>query len=380
MLTKKQVLTVSQLTKDIRLILENSFGQLWIEGEVSNLRKPSSGHVYFTLKDATSQVKCVLFKQHTLRIKFQLKDGLKIVTFARLSVYERDGNYQLYINLIEPKGKGSLQLAFEQLKERLYKEGLFDVEQKKPIPFLPKTIGIVTSPTGSVIRDILHVLNKKFDNFSVILYPTKVQGEGARKDIAEAIEYFNSTNKVDVMIIARGGGSIEDLWCFNEESVARAIYRSQIPIISAVGHETDFTIADFVSDLRAPTPSRAAELVIPNKKDLYQKIRDSVDSINRSLKYFIPEYRQRLDDLTESLKRGLEFIIQDKRQKFELGISKLEALNPLAILHRGYSITEKLPERKILRDVRHLKIGDRLNTRLRKGSFSSVVEGIKNEV
>ncbi len=380
MLTKNQVLTVSELTKDIKLVLENSLGLVWVQGEVSNLRRPTSGHVYFTLKDKTSQIKCVLFRQQASMVRFQLKDGLSTVVYARLSVYERDGNYQLYVNLIEPKGKGSLQLAFEQLKERLAKEGLFDAEHKKSIPFLPKTIGVITSPTGAVIRDILHVLNKRFDNFSVMIYPAKVQGEGAKKDIAEAIEYFNSTQKVDVMIIARGGGSIEDLWAFNEESVARAIYQSEIPIVSAIGHETDFTIADFVSDLRAPTPSRAAELVIPQKEDLYQRIKDSTEAINRSLKYFIPEYQQRIDGLTESLKRSLEFIIQDKRQKFELRVSKLEALNPLGILSRGYSITEKLPEHKILRDVKYLKIGDRLSTRLRKGSFSSVVEGIKNEV
>jgi len=380
MLTKNQVLTVSELTKDIKFVLENSLGLVWVQGEVSNLRRPTSGHVYFTLKDKTSQIKCVLFRQQASMVRFQLKDGLSAVVYARLSVYERDGNYQLYVNLIEPKGKGSLQLAFEQLKERLAKEGLFDVEHKKSIPFLPKAIGVITSPTGAVIRDILHVLNKRFDNFSVMIYPAKVQGEGAKKDIAEAIEYFNSTQKVDVMIIARGGGSIEDLWAFNEEPVARAIYQSEIPIVSAIGHETDFTIADFVSDLRAPTPSRAAELVIPQKEDLYQRIKDSTEAISRSLKYFIPEYQQRIDDLVESLKRSLEFIIQDKRQKFELGISKLEALNPLGILRRGYSITEKLPEHKILRDAKHLKIGDHLSTRLRKGSFSSVVEGIKNEV
>lgn len=380
MLTEKQILTVSELTKDIKLILENSFEPLWVEGEVSNLRRPSSGHIYFTLKDASSQIKCVLFKNQSSAVKFQLKDGLKIVVFARLSLYERDGNYQLYVNLIEPKGKGSLQLAFEQLKERLGKEGLFDIEHKKPIPFLPKNIGIITSPTGAVIRDILHVLKKRFDNFSTILYPAKVQGEGAGKDIVEAIDYFNSTHSVDVIIIARGGGSIEDLWVFNEELVARAIYKSKIPIVSAVGHETDFTIADFVSDLRAPTPSRAAELVIPQKRDLHKMIEDCVSSLNRSLKYFIPEYKQRLDDLTDALRRGLEFIIKEKRQQFDLGISKLQALNPLAILRRGYSITTNLSTQAIVKNVKSLQVGDSVNTKLHKGSFTSVVKGVIDEV
>jgi len=377
MLTAKQILTVSQLTKDIKLVLENSFGMVWVEGEVSNLRRPSSGHVYFTLKDESSQIRCVLFKQNSLGIKFQLKDGIKIVVFARLSIYERDGNYQLYINTIEPKGKGSLQLAFEQLKERLIKEGIFDIEHKKPIPFLPKTIGIITSPTGAVIRDMLYVLEKRFKGFSVIIYPVKVQGEGAKIYIVEAIEYFNLEKNVDVLIIARGGGSIEDLWAFNEEAVARAIYKSQIPIISAVGHETDFTIADFVSDMRAPTPSRAAELVIPQKNELYQKIENFIDQINRSLKYFIPVYKQRLDDLGDSLRRNLETLLKEKKQQLKLSISRLQTLNPLEILARGYSITTKTATQSILKDIRHLQVGDYVNTRLHKGHFISVVKEIK---
>ncbi|MFH1621801.1 MAG: exodeoxyribonuclease VII large subunit [Candidatus Omnitrophota bacterium] len=377
MLTAKIILTVSQLTKDIKLVLENSLGMVWVEGEVSNLRRPSSGHIYFTLKDETSQIRCVLFKQNSFTIKFQFKDGLRVIVFARLSVYERDGNYQLYINTIEPKGKGSLQLAFEQLKERLVQEGLFVAEHKKPIPFLPKAIGIITSPTGAVIKDMLYVLGKRFKGFSAIIYPVKVQGEDAKIDIVKAIEYFNLERNADVLIIARGGGSIEDLWAFNEESVARAIYKSQIPIISAVGHETDFTIADFVSDMRASTPSRAAELVVPQKNELYQRIEDCINQINRSLKYFIPEYRQRLDDLTDALRRNLEIVLKEKTQHFRLSISKLQALNPLDILARGYSITTKIATQSIVKDVKHLQAGDCLNTRLHKGNFLSIVKEIK---
>ncbi|MDD5004916.1 MAG: exodeoxyribonuclease VII large subunit [Candidatus Omnitrophica bacterium] len=379
MLAEKHILKVSELTKDIKLILENTFGLVWVEGEVSNLRRPSSGHIYFTLKDEFSQIRCVLFKQQSAGIKFQLKDGLQIVVFAKLSVYERDGCYQLYINSVEPKGKGSLQLAFEQLKERLTREGLFDAAHKKPLPFLPGIIGIITSPTGAVIRDMLHILEKRFENFQVLIYPAKVQGESAKAEIAQAIEYFNSQGNVDVIILARGGGSIEDLWAFNEELVARAIYNSKIPIISAIGHETDFTIADFVSDLRAPTPSRAAELVIPQKKELSEKIKYFIQQLNRGLRDFIPAYQQRVDDLTESLRRGLENILIGKKQQFELAISKLQALNPLDILNRGYSISLKLPGRQILKDTKSLRPGEHINTKLHKGSFSSVVEEIRHE-
>lgn len=376
MFAERQIIKVSQLTKDIKLILENTFGFVWVEGEISNLRQPSSGHIYFTLKDEFSQIRCVLFK-NSLNLKFQLKDGLSIIVFAKLSVYERDGNYQLYINLIEPKGKGSLQLAFEQLKERLEKEGLFSQQYKKPIPFLPETIGIITSPTGAVIRDIFHILEKRFQNFNAIIYPVKVQGDNAKFQIIEAIKYFNIEKNVDVIILARGGGSIEDLWAFNEESVARAIFASGIPIISAIGHETDFTIADFVSDLRASTPSRAAELVIPQKKELYQKIRDCMCQIDRSLKDFIPQLKQRIDDLIEGLYDNLKIILKEKRNLFELEISKLQALNPLSILARGYSITLKLPEQAILKDIKQLQLGDSIETKLAKGSILSKVEEIK---
>jgi exodeoxyribonuclease VII large subunit len=375
--TERRILKVSELTKDIKLILESAFGLVWVEGEISNLRRPSSGHIYFTLKDEFSQIRCVLFKQQSLDIKFQLKDGLSLVVYARLSVYERDGQYQLYINSLEPKGKGGLQLAFEQLKERLAKEGLFDPGHKKSLPFLPRAIGIITSPTGAVIRDILHILEKRFPNFTVIIYPAKMQGGGAKAEIVAAIEYFNAQNNVNVIILARGGGSIEDLWAFNEESVARAIYKSQIPIISAVGHETDFTIADFVSDLRASTPSRAAELVIPQKRDLYQNIQEYKMRLSRSLKYLIPQYQQRVDDLTDGLANNLKDILREKRNLFDLEVARLQTLNPSGILRRGYSISLRLPAEDILKDTQNLQVGDKIKTRLAKGSFSSRVEAIE---
>jgi exodeoxyribonuclease VII large subunit len=264
----RHILTVSELTQEIRDILEMKFPDIWIEGEISNLRIPPSGHVYFTLKDDFSQIRAVLFRMQARALRFVLEDGLHVVCRGRVSLYERRGEYQLILQEVEPKGIGALQLAFLQLKERLEKEGFFDPVHKRPIPTVPQTIGIVTSPTGAVIRDMLHIIHRRFGNTTILLYPVRVQGEGASMEIAKAIEDFNQWMNVDVIIIGRGGGSLEDLWSFNEEIVARAIYHSRIPIISAVGHETDYTISDFVADLRAPTPSAAAELVVKDKREM----------------------------------------------------------------------------------------------------------------
>lgn len=377
---EKHIFKVSELTKNIKRILETSFGHLWVEGEISNVRQPSSGHLYFTLKDERSQMRCVLFRQQSQGLRFRLQDGMQIVVFARLSVYERDGTYQLYVEIVEPRGKGSFQLAFEQLKARLLGEGLFDAEHKKPIPFLPTAIGIITSPTGAVIRDMLHVLEKRFDTCCVVLYPVKVQGEGAKNEIVAALTHFNAKQNVDVIILARGGGSIEDLWAFNEEDVVRAIFHSTIPVLSAIGHETDFTIADFVSDVRASTPSRAAELVVPNKGDLFLEVQSLMDDLNGALRDFIPEQQQRIDDLMDSLQRSMESLAKDKRSEFELQISKLQTLNPLRTLSRGYSITRTEARRVALKDVGNLRIGECVMTQLHKGTFSSVVKEINYEV
>jgi exodeoxyribonuclease VII large subunit len=264
----RHILTVSELTQEIRDILEMKFPDIWIEGEISNLRIPPSGHVYFTLKDDFSQIRAILFRMQARTLRFVLEDGLHVVCRGRVSLYERRGEYQLILQDVEPKGIGALQLAFLQLKERLEKEGLFDPVHKRPIPTVPQTIGIVTSPTGAVIRDMLHIIHRRFENITILLYPVRVQGEGASVEIAKAIEDFNQWMNVDVIIVGRGGGSLEDLWPFNEEIVARAIYHSKIPIISAVGHETDYTISDLVADLRAPTPSAAAELVVKDKREM----------------------------------------------------------------------------------------------------------------
>ena len=271
----RYIYKVSELTSSIKLILEDSFPNIWVEGEISNLKSPSSGHIYFTLKDDRSELKSVFFKSDNEKIKFDIKDGMHVICSGRISLYEKQGVYQLYVTGLEPKGVGALQLAFEQLKEKLFKEGLFDESRKKPLPMLPDRIGIVTSPTGAAIGDMLKVLKRRFSNVEILINPVKVQGEGAKEEIAGAIRDFNDMNNVDVIIVGRGGGSLEDLWAFNEEVVARAICDSKIPIISAVGHEMDWTISDLAADLRAATPSVAAELVIAKKSELI----DALDNI-----------------------------------------------------------------------------------------------------
>jgi len=248
-------------------LLEDAFRNVWVEGEVSNFTLHTSGHCYLSLKDSGSVISCVIFKHAAAKFPFQIENGMSIICSGRIGVYGKRGQYQLYIDRAEPKGVGALQIAFEQLKAQLHKEGLFEKGHKKPIPVFPETIGIVTSPTGAAVQDILNVIDRRFKGIHLIVFPVRVQGPGAYKEIIEAIQQFNRSRNVDVIILARGGGSLEDLWAFNEESVARAIYNSDIPVISAIGHEIDYTISDFVADLRAPTPSAAAELVVQNKKN-----------------------------------------------------------------------------------------------------------------
>ncbi|HEV2234216.1 MAG TPA: exodeoxyribonuclease VII large subunit, partial [Terriglobia bacterium] len=295
--TQRKILSVSELTLRVKGLFEKNFAEVWVEGEVSNFRPASSGHLYFTLKDATSQLRAVCFRNQARYLKFKPQDGISVIARGRLSVYEARGEYQLYVELLEPAGVGALQLAFEQLKAKLAAEGLFDPARKKPLPVLPRTVGVVTSPAGAVVRDILRVLKRRFRNMNVLVYPVKVQGEGAAKEISEGIEYFNRHSLADVMIVARGGGSLEDLWAFNEEAVARAIAGSKIPVISAVGHETDFTIADFVADLRAPTPSVAAELVVQRKQDYLTEIQDRARRMAHVFRFKLSEARERLTTL-----------------------------------------------------------------------------------
>ncbi len=372
----KYIYKVGELTSQIKTILEDSFSKIWVEGEISNFSAPSSGHIYFTLKDDKSELKCAFFKGYNEKIKFKINDGMHAICFGKVSLFEKRGQYQLIVSRMEPKGIGALQLAFEQLKERLFKEGLFDESRKRVIPKLPDRIGIVTSPTGAAIRDMLHVIKKRFSNVEIIINPVKVQGEGAKEEIATAIEEFNKLNNVDVIITGRGGGSLEDLWAFNEEVVARAIYNSRLPVISAVGHEIDWTISDFVADLRAPTPSVAAEVVIVKKSELA----DRLDEIEKKLKTFpldlVKEYEQRLDEIEKDLNLRFKHYIELKEEGFKRVCEKIDILSPLSILNRGYSISFKLPEHRILKDVKSLENDDLIETRLSKGSFKSRVEKV----
>jgi exodeoxyribonuclease VII large subunit len=289
---ERKIYSVSELSLEIKNLLEKQFPDVWVSGEVSNFRAATSGHFYFTLKDANAQIRAVCFRNQARYLKFKPQDGISVIARGHLSVYEARGEYQLYVEYLEPAGVGALQLAFEQLKAKLAAEGLFDPARKKPLPVLPRAVGVVTSPTGAVIRDILRVLKRRFQNMNVTLYPVRVQGEGAAEEIVEGIEYLNRHRLVDVMIVARGGGSLEDLWAFNEEIVARAIAGSKIPVISAVGHETDFTIADFVADLRAPTPSAAAELVVYRKQDFVDELRERARRMVQMLRLKLSEARE----------------------------------------------------------------------------------------
>jgi len=392
---KTHILTVTQLTIQIKNLLEGNFPDIWVEGEISNLTIPQSGHAYFTLKDEQSQIRSVLFRSSQRFLKFTLQHGMQVICRGRVSVYEPRGEYQLIVDYIEPKGIGALQMAFEQLKAKLEKEGLFDLDHKRPLPLLPQRIGIITSPTGAAIRDMLRVIRRRHPRMHILIYPVPVQGIEAAPGIVEALQYFNQVQSVDVMIVGRGGGSLEDLWAFNEEAVARAIYASKIPVISAVGHETDYTIADFVADLRAPTPSAAAEIVVKSEESfrelisslesgLIKSIRQQIDLTRASLRGFtrllgdprrlLEQYVQRVDELTSRLATGLRHHVRRDRALLTALTAGLDHLNPLGILSRGYSVTRKLPEGAILKDASNVRPGDLLNTKLHHGEILSRVE------
>lgn len=388
-----KIYSVSEITRGIRDLIEGSFPDVWIEGEVSNFRPASSGHFYFSLKDQNAQIRAVMFRGSNSLLKFRLASGLHVLCYGRLSVYEPRGEYQVIIERMEPKGVGALQLAFEQLKSRLEAEGLFDAQRKRPIPFLPRKIGIVTSPTGSVIRDMIDVSTRRFPNIQILLSPVSVQGEGSAGEIAAAIAELNGRDDVDLLIVARGGGSMEDLWAFNEESVARAIASSRIPVISAVGHETDFTIADFVSDLRAPTPSAAAELAVPVKEDLLytldqkrhllcrsiqQRIENARLRIRRWEGYFrdpkrrVTEMILRIDHIREQMVAALDHRLEVSREGLKRLEQHLRSLSPLAILERGYSIVWREGSLRPLRHASEAETGDLLKIRLYEGEVSAI--------
>ncbi len=323
----RKIYSVTELSLEIRNLLEKQFPNVWVTGEVSNLRAAGSGHLYFTLKDESAQLRAVCFRNQVRYLKFKPQDGLAVIARGRLGVYETRGEYQLYVEFLEPAGLGALQLAFEQLKQKLAAEGLFDSARKKPLPVLPHRIGVVTSPTGAVIQDILRILRRRFRNMNVLLYPVKVQGEGAAEEIAQGIEHFNRRAPVEVMIVGRGGGSMEDLWAFNEEVVARAIAASRIPIISAVGHETDFTIADFVADLRAPTPSAAAELVVHRKQDFVADIENRVRRMAQILRLRLSQARQALTELRmNQVFQTLATRLAEQAQRVDEAVAALDRL------------------------------------------------------
>lgn len=351
---QRQIYTVSELTSDIKSLLEESFPFVWISGEISNFKIPVSGHLYFTLKDENAQINAVMFRGQARNLKFDPNDGLSIVGLGRVSVYKQRGTYQIIFEHLEPKGVGALQLSFEQLKTRLAAEGLFDEKHKKPLPFLPKKICIITSPTGAVIHDMLKIINSRFPNIHIEIIPVNVQGERAVNEIVSAFELLNNRVKTidsaDVAILARGGGSLEDLSAFNSEDVARAVFASEIPVISAVGHETDFTIADFVADIRASTPSKAAEIVVPEKDELINKctelsgllkfhINNRIKQLKTILEHTskrlvdpknkIQDLRLRIDDLFARLVRHFDNTIQYRREHLSWRVDKLIANNPL---------------------------------------------------
>ena len=390
--------SVSQLTRDIKSVLEQSFPRLWVEGEISNYKRHSSGHIYFTLKDESAQISCAMWKFRAAQLAFLPQDGIKVLVEGDVQVYERSGNYQLIIQQIQPAGVGALQMAFEQLKRRLLAEGLFDDAHKKTLPLFPGSVGVITSPTGAAIRDIVSVIQRRSPATKIVLLPVRVQGAGAAEEIAAAIGTFNKYQNVDVLIVGRGGGSLEDLWAFNEEIVARAIFDSTVPVISAVGHEVDFSIADFVADHRAPTPSAAAEIAVRDWREIQgqlnyfhekmgsllhkrlDNLRDQLTNWQNSYAFRRPldlvfQQRQRLDELQRSLTNNVNHAIQMRQVNLKHIQTQLNSLNPDAILKRGYSIATR--NGKILTDASQLANGDSVHIRLASGGFDSTVTSVE---
>lgn len=390
---------VNRFVKDL-FASEPALQSLMVQGEISNFKRYPSGHCYFSLKDANAAIKCVMFRSRAQYLRFLPTNGLSVIASGNISVYERDGAYQLYVDSLAPQGQGDLALAFEQLKEKLASEGLFNPEWKQPLPRFPKKIGVVTSIAGAVLRDIYHVSKRRWPSVQLVLYPVQVQGEGSAEQIAAGIRFFNESYPVDTLIVGRGGGSMEDLWSFNEESVVRAIAASRIPVISAVGHETDFTLADFAADVRAATPSQAAELAVPDRQELLryvegllgsvqtlakQKLQAKRQRLEKSLQNHVfvhpdallSERRQRLDRALERLQNLTERQLKDKQHRTLLALQKLDLLNPAHILAQGYAIVEK--DGQIVTKVQNLQRGDVLNLRLQDGTTKVTVTSGKEE-
>ncbi len=443
----RDIFSVSRLIREARAVLDGSFPLIWLEGEISNFSRPSSGHMYFSLKDEAAQVRCAMFRNRNLLLHFKPGNGMHVLVRARITLYEARGEFQIIIEHMEEAGQGALQRAFDELKSRLGQEGLFDTRHKVAIPTLPKKIGVITSPTGAAIRDILSVLQRRFPTIPVLIYPVAVQGENAAREIADMIELADKRQECDVLILARGGGSLEDLWAFNEEIVARAIYKCNTPLVSGVGHEVDFTIADFVADQRAATPSAAAELVSPDQYEIEQQLakqssriqnltrvliqqsQQALGWINKRLQQQHPGQKlqsnaQRLDEIESRLKQQINYRINQKihgltqlnsrlqrhaplqlldqykmrqqnlqqrlfhawdngfsarRQRLNISSKTLHNVSPLATLQRGYAIVQDVSNTRVFSDANNLNKGDKISTRLAKGSLVCTVDEIEKE-
>ena len=399
MANERPILTVTQLNEYIKGIIDSDrvLAGLTVKGEISNFTAHKTGHLYFTIKDEGSLIKAVMFRSAASKLRFAPENGLKIIASGRVSAFVRDGSYQLYVDSLQPDGVGELTLAYEQLKKKLQAEGLFDPAQKKKIPKYPATVGVITSPTGAAIRDIVNVLSRRFPYAKMVLFPTLVQGAEAAPQLISGLRYFNDTRSADVIIIGRGGGSIEDLWAFNSEELARAVFASEIPVISAVGHEIDFTICDFVADLRAPTPSAAAELAVPETREMIRKINNVVGHMQVLLDRGLKLRRQNLTALadrpifnqplrlldgprmalvadTQRITHAMEKITEEKKRSFMANAAKLEALSPMAVLLRGYSAAFK-EDRTLVRSTADAEIGDKIALSVSDGTIYTQVIG-----
>lgn len=400
----RQYFSVTQLNEYVRMLLDGNavLSDMWIKGEISNFTNQyRTGHMYFSVKDAGATVRVVMFRSHAARLGFEPKDGMKVILHGRVSAYVAGGQYQFYADQMQADGFGNLFLAFEQTKARLAAEGLFDDDRKKPIPTLPRRVGIITSPTGAAIRDIINVTGRRYPQGELLILPSLVQGEQAAAYLAGGIRYFNRAANVDVIIIGRGGGSIEDLWAFNDERLAREIAASAIPVISAVGHETDFTICDFVADLRAPTPSAAAELVFPDRAALKAELQAKLSKIGalvrsdvaakreklnllassramRAPAAVIAEKQMRIDELAVRMHNAMDKQMQSRAQGLAANIGRLEALSPLAVLSRGYAVTYR-EDGELVTSVEPIKEGQGITVRYKDGSVDARVTSIKKE-
>jgi exodeoxyribonuclease VII large subunit len=390
-----KIFSVTELTRRIKSVIETSFTRVSVQGEISNFKRHSSGHLYFTLKDEITQIQAVMWRSRAASLFFTPQDGMNVIARGNVTVYEVRGQYQIDIVELSPRGIGELQLAFERLKQKLDGEGLFDPQHKKQLPKYPRRIGIVTSPTGAAIHDIINILTRRFPCLDVLLYPVKVQGEGAAEEIVRAINDFNTFGDIELMIVGRGGGSLEDLWAFNEEIVARAIYNSKIPVVSAVGHEIDYTIADFVADFRAPTPSAAAELIVPDRREVIEYIRNFcynnerlVENLIKSQKQrissllvsyvfnrpknMLQQHNQRLDDLQRSLQQIVSHTISIKQEQYSSFHHRIISLNPAAVLKRGYAMVYR--NGVVVDRVKKLQPRDNVSLHFHDGDASAEIK------